>query len=109
MFFVEVMYDRGPHPFKIKVLRGDAPHVWATLTELATWSGKEYYILTALDDGRLTDVRFLGSAREEVGELAKRDLDALTRERTSTFQAEEVEAAAYFAKVVTEAYEAQRS
>lgn len=108
VFFFEVLHDHGSHSFKTKVLRGEEPTVWVTLTEVAGWSGKEYYTLTALEGGLFTDVRFLGAVSEEAGERPARELDTLRRQRADEMRTKEEHAAAYFARVVTAAYEAQR-
>lgn len=108
VFFTEVVHGHGAHAFKFKVLRGDTPSVWATLAELAGWSGKEHYTLTRVEGGLFTDIRYLTSVREDVGERTQQELDALRLERTESTKTVELKAAEYFARAVAEAYEAQR-
>lgn len=100
VFFEHESPACGTGLHKTKVLKAEAPGIWATLTEQAGWSGREYYVLNAAHGGLWTEIHLHGMYREGSMELDERKRRDYRAARIAQVTAAESEAADYFANAV---------
>ncbi|MCR6711196.1 MAG: SRPBCC family protein [Demequina sp.] len=110
-FFVEVKHPHTGlhHLYKTRVLKAEPPSTWATLTETAGYSAREYWMTSTGELPGTTRIVAHAMFREVVPKDKERRLGTYRKERAAHQQEHADQDIAYFATAVARLHEAATS